>query len=256
MTTATATLPLVFVLLVLLGLTQAFAPTTGLVGPASKELQQRSSPSTRRTSSSSSSLAVVDPQFAAELSTARAAFGLCFFGAAGTAALGRDAIPFVWKKFQATRALGGQGPVSGTSSETLGLSLVATGYPEDIRVQDLQDVIYSNWTVGEMVEQFPCETAMAGYLSYECFRQANEGKNPLATRAVFESLAVGSDLVTPNKAQAALEAYQGDLSLIKDNLTKTKVLGFSAVFILVVLLGLADWFAVYHLYKGFFPEWP
>ena len=198
-------------------------------------------------------LRALDPAFLAELSAARAAFGLCFFGAAGSAAMGRSAIPQVWDKYQLTQSLKGQGPSLG--GERIALPAV-TGYPEDVRLADIQQIVSNNMTVAEMIETYPISGQWPGYLCYETYVKANADSNPLAVRAVFESLSLASNIIQPATAQEALEAYKTDVDLLVENLRKSKALAVSAVLFLFVLLGLADYFALYHLYRGWFPEWP
>lgn len=80
----------------------------------------------------------LDPDLAQEVSTARAAFALFGFGAVGTAALGRGALPVLWKRYQFTRSLKGKGPSLG--GDPLSLPLV-TGYPEDLYMNDVNNVL-------------------------------------------------------------------------------------------------------------------
>jgi hypothetical protein len=44
-----------------------------------------------------------------DMTVSRTAFCLCFFGATGSAAVGRAVIPVTWEKWQATQALKGTG---------------------------------------------------------------------------------------------------------------------------------------------------
>ena len=48
-----------------------------------------------------------------DMSVSRTAFFLCFFGAAGSAAIGRAVIPIVWEKYWDTQALVGAGNTLG-----------------------------------------------------------------------------------------------------------------------------------------------
>lgn len=207
-----------------------------------------------------------------EIESARAAFALCFFGAVGSASLGRDAIPIVWQKFQVAKTLEGQGPTLGGPS--LELPWI-TGYPTNaVSIADVQKVLdnvasTSKTNAQAIVQDYPLPNQPPGYLTYESFALANANQNPLAVRAVFESLAISSEILVPETAQQVIEEYRQDLLTNKDsmdettplqqlrqNLIQTKTLSASALFFLVSILGIADYFAIYHLYKGWFPDWP
>mmetsp|Transcript_21752 Transcript_21752/g.60457 ORF Transcript_21752/g.60457 Transcript_21752/m.60457 type:complete len:274 (-) Transcript_21752:196-1017(-) len=192
-----------------------------------------------------------------ETETARAAFALCSFGAVGSASLGREAFPIVWNKLKLTQSLQDQGPSQG--GPVLELPWY-TGYPtQALCERDVQAVLKSaiQMTPAKIIQDYPQPNQPDFFLTYEKFAAAlNNQHNPLAVRAVFESLSVNSELVTPQAAQETLQQYQGDLHLLQQNLVQKKVLSYSAVLVLVLILGLADYFALYHLYKGWFPDWP
>lgn len=97
-----------------------------------------------------------------------------------------------------------------------------------------------------------------GYLTFKAWDQANEAakNNPLAVRAVMDAMAKSSDVVAPEVAQEKMNAYLADLNEFKADLLKNKLTGYSAFFVLLFLLGLADVVAAGHAYHGWFPEWP
>lgn len=189
-----------------------------------------------------------------DMTVSRTAFFLCFFGATGSAAVGRAVIPVTWEKWQATQALKGAGSSLG------GPELEVFGYPEPVYENDIKQMIgnINNMTIPEIVQSFPIEDQIPGYLRYESLVQANPDVKPMAVRVLFDSMALGinKNQIAPRVAMERLEAYQNDLSLIGVELTKVKTVGVTALVILLGLLGAADYFSVYHLWKGWFPLWP
>lgn len=184
-----------------------------------------------------------------EMKSARAAFALCFFGAAGSASLGREVIPKTWNQWQRTRAIMGSG--KGSGGEELGVF----GYPEPVYVNDVLSVLNNNMTATEIEETYP--GMYQGYLQFESMVEANADVSPMAVRAVFDSLSLGinKNQIRPAKAERILEMYRNDLEEMKKNLQLGKALGVSAFVILLGLLGVADYFALYHLLRGWFPDW-
>mmetsp|Transcript_40931 Transcript_40931/g.96047 ORF Transcript_40931/g.96047 Transcript_40931/m.96047 type:complete len:279 (-) Transcript_40931:939-1775(-) len=198
---------------------------------------------------------VFDVDTVNEISAARAAFVLCFFGAAGSAAVGRSVIPKTLDAWKATNSLRGINPSSG--GEELGLF----GYPEPVYREDILKVLENPLDPKEIVDDYPLEgniRAQQGYLVFEAFSQANADINQMAVRAVFDSIVLGinKNQVSPNRAREKLESFKKDLSNLQQANSQAKLLGFSAFFILLGIIGAADWFAFYHLWHGWFPEWP
>lgn len=195
----------------------------------------------------------MDAAMIEEMQTARAAFILCFAGALGTAAVGREVIPVTLREWKKLNALKGQG-YSSQSGEQLELF----GYPEPVYSDDVMAIINNNMTVYEMVDTYPIEGQLPGYLRFESLAKANADAPQVAVRAVFDSIAVGvnKNSVAPSIAAAKLEEYKREGL---DNLTKnsrlSKTIGVAALVILLTLLGSADYFALFHLFHGWFPEW-
>jgi len=189
-----------------------------------------------------------------EMTVSRTAFWICLVAAAGTAQIGRGAIPVTWEKYQATQALAGSG--SSLGGEDLGLF----GYPDPVYKNDVTEVLNNieTMTIPAIVESYPIPNQIEGYLRYESLVQANPNSNPLAVRAVFDSLAMGinKNQVAPRVAIQRLESYKQDLSLLSQELNKGRFVGVSALLILLGLLGAADYFSLYHLFHAYFPLWP
>lgn len=191
-----------------------------------------------------------------DVQSARTAFFFWFFGASGSAGLARSAFPRMYKNFRETQSLAGQGPTLG--GETLGLSPLV-GYPEDLKVQDVEQIINNPLTVEDIVIKFPIENnflSQNGYLTYPAFKQANQDANPLAVRAIFDTFNTSTDVVSRDKAQEILDSYKQDISKVKSNLLTCKLVGYLAIVTLLFLLGLADVIAAGHAYHGWFPGWP
>mmetsp|Transcript_27861 Transcript_27861/g.55831 ORF Transcript_27861/g.55831 Transcript_27861/m.55831 type:complete len:285 (+) Transcript_27861:94-948(+) len=200
---------------------------------------------------------------AQEIESARFAFGMCFFGATGAASIGRETIPIRYKRYMFRQSLKGQGPTTG--GEALDI-LALAGYPEEIKIGDVQKVINNKLSAFDIVKKYPIEKKTYKYthtgrttnefLYYEAFAQANKDSNPLAVRAVFDSFTNGGNTVYAGTAQENMDVYKDDITQLAKTLNKTKLLGLFAFVFLIGLVGAADYFAAYHLYHGWFPSWP
>lgn len=196
----------------------------------------------------------IDAELIREMSNSRITFWLCFFGATGSAAVGRAAIPKTIKSIKLNQSLAGRGNSLG--GEDLGL----IGYPETIYRADVLKVLNNPVLIDEIVKDYPVKGRMQNMLQYESFAKVNEadGANPLAVRAVFDSLVIGinKNSAVPQTAQENIYKYRDDLDALKFNNNKGKAIGISAFLFLLGLIGGADWFAFYHAWKGWFPLWP
>jgi hypothetical protein len=225
-------------------------------------LHSRHSSTTSSTTTSLNDLPLVDALNAVEYipleaEYARGQFYFWFFGASGAASIARSAFPGMFGRIRNIWDLKGVGPTKG--GELLGISPLA-GYPEDLRVADVEDIANNPLTVTEIVEGYSegstAFLAAKGYLLYDAFCKANTKSNPLAVRAVFDTFATSTDAVEPDKAQKLLDDYKQDASKIKGKLVLSKIAGWAAIITLLLLLGGADIAAAYHAYLGWFPEWP
>jgi hypothetical protein len=199
--------------------------------------------------------AVADIAGAMDMETSRVAFFLWFFGASGGAGIARSAFPRMYNSAQAIKGMKGEGKTLG--GEMLGLNPLC-GYPEDLSLADI-DKILNGLSVEQLVENFPVEgnfLSAKGYLTYKAFKEANKDNNPLAVRAIFDSLNSSTEVCSPDIAQQKLDSYKEDPFLIAAELFKAKAIGFSSIFTLLFLLGLADVTAFGHARSGWFPEWP
>lgn len=189
---------------------------------------------------------------------ARGECGLWFFGASGAAGIARGAIPKTYNKYVALQELKGLGPTKG--GETFGLDTFLCGIPEDISKADVKQLVSNPLSVNQIVEKFPEEgnyLASKGYLCFQAFQNANAAANPLAVRAVFDSLSAGgSNTINPEVAQEKLDTYKTNLDAFKSDLLKANLTGILAIFTLLFLLGLADIVAFTDFKDGWFPDWP
>lgn len=185
---------------------------------------------------------------------ARTDFPLWFFGAAGSGGVARQAIPKLWNEYQEVQKLKGVGPTLG--GPTIGLSPLA-GYPEDISIQDLVQIVNNPLSIEQIVQKYPVEDNMfskKGYLTFPAYQQANEKYNPLAVRAVFDSFQ--RKAVNPVEAQECIDEYRTDLTRFKKNLASSNLVVIAALLTLLFLLGLADLATSTDFYYGWFPDWP
>ncbi len=190
------------------------------------------------------------------VTSARGEFFLWFFGASGSAGIARGQFPKMYKQVQYIKNLKGKGPTLG--GETLGISPLC-GYPEDLTVKDVEQVINNPLPIRDIVRKFPNDgsfLAKKGYLTFTAFQAANSKANPLAVRAVFDTFAQSTDTCAPEVADQKLHDYRRDIKKLNIALLASKSAGWLSIGVLLFLLGLADIVAAGHAYNGWFPDWP
>ena len=223
-----------------------------------------------------------------EMTNARFAFGMCFYGALGVGSIGRELIPIVFGRYQTTSSL-----ESGPESKKTGKAVVSGerddedlgiwGYPETIYRGDVEKILNNKLTLRAIAEKYPIEQYVDGeqykythmaetvpFLGYDGFCRANPGANPVALRAVFDSFSNslgGSNAVSPITAQRNVDTFlegsagkkRGQKARVTGAMAKKlnggKALGIAAFGFMLVLLGVGDALAIYHLWQGWFPEW-
>jgi len=192
----------------------------------------------------------IDP---ADIDSARKLFYLWFFGGSGGAGIAVSAFPKMYDRFQEMRSL----KSSGGEGETIGISPLC-GLPEDLKLTDVQQVLNNRMSVNEMVKKGPKDSFWAerGYLRFEAFDAANKKCNPLTVRAVFDAMTTSTSTVEPDVAQELLDSFRDDINAFKKTLLTCKLKGYSAIGLLVFLLGLAAAVSLNALAEGWFPEWP
>lgn len=198
---------------------------------------------------------VIPAEILEEVEGSRVQFFLWFFGASGASSIARSAFPTMYSRISYIQSLKGEGPSLG--GETIGVSPIC-GYPEDLSVKDIEKVANNRMTIEQMVKKFPEEDnylASKGYVTYSVFEQANNGANPLAIRAVFDTFSQSTDVAEPRAAQEKLDIYREDPYAVNDGLIKSKITGYATVFTLLFLLGFADFTAYGHGRDGWFHYW-
>ena len=161
-------------------------------------------------------------------------------------------IPVTWREYQKLNELKGQG-----QSLKAGDELDLFGYPEPVYADDVMAIINNNMTVYDIVNAYPVEGQLPGYLRFESMAKANADKSQVAVRALFDSIAIGvnKNSVAPSVAAEKFELYKSDLDLMMSNSRLNKTIGVVALIFLLSLIGSADYFALFHLFHGWFPEW-
>ena len=189
------------------------------------------------------------------MDVARKTFGWWIMGAAGSGGAARSAFPQIYKEYMELQQLKGQGPTLG--GPTIGIGPLL-GFPEDVCVKDIEQIVNNPLTVEQITQQFPVENnflADKGYLTYSAFKRANADANPLAVRAVFDSFRKPKS-VEPYLAQELIDEYKRDPTLIRQNLVIKQGTLIMAAGTLLFLLGLADVASATDFYRGWFPSWP
>lgn len=182
-----------------------------------------------------------------------------FFGASGGAGIARSQFPKMYDNVRAISKLKGLGPTD-KSGTMLNISPLC-GYPEDISLADLNQVVNNPKSVSQLAKEGPNDgsfLAQRGYLTYEAYVFGNQKCNPLALRAVFDTFATSTNVVSPPEAQKVLDSFKEDQTgnTFKNALLLSKIQSFSAIAVLLFLLGLADIIAFDAASRGWFPDWP
>ena len=118
-------------------------------------------------------------------------FYFFFFGGSGALGIGAAAVPKILKEYDAIKLLSGSPSEGG---EDLDLSPIVTlGYPESIKVKDIQKII-DNLPSADVISKLgPKKTYLAqtGYLEAEGFYAAMPKCNKLALFSVFSAFSSG-----------------------------------------------------------------
>ena len=191
------------------------------------------------------------------MEAARSSVPLWFFGAAGSGGVARAVIPSLIDNWKEVQQLSSGPPPNNSAGPTIGIG-PAWGYPQDVTVADIQDILDTPLTIVQIVQQNPMENNMFsknGYMTLDAWMQHYANKNQLAARVVFD--AFGKSLtVEPEIAQAKLDQFRADISNIKSSIIQGKIVVASALFALLFLLGLADVATATDAFRGYFPDWP
>ncbi|KAL3909772.1 MAG: hypothetical protein SGARI_002430, partial [Bacillariaceae sp.] len=206
---------------------------------------------TRHSSSTSTTRQrAIPPEIAVEVENSRNTFFFWFFGSSGGAGVALSAFPRMFSQVQYILSLKDCEPTLG--GETVGLNPLC-GYPQDIAIADIEKVVNNELSVEQIVEKYPVEGnffASKGYLTFSAFERANVDANPAAIRAIFDTFAQSTDLTDPRVAQEKIDSFQEDPKRLNGALLKSKLSGFSAIFSLLFLLGLANSIAFSHVKDG------
>jgi hypothetical protein len=177
-------------------------------------------------------------------------------------------IPIVFGRYQFNRGLSSNtAPSSRDKSQELGI----WGYSEKIYKNEVRAILNNPLDAGAIAKKFPIESIEGSeeryaythiekpiFLSYDAYVLANPRANPVALRAVFDSFSNsigGGNAVSPITAQERIDLYKADVTKMGKKLNSGKLIGISAFFLVLVLLGIADYLAIYHIWRGWFPEW-
>jgi len=145
------------------------------------------------------------------------------------------------------------------------------GYPEPIYLSDVQPIISNKMDALSIARTFDersesqvfqythlSDDDRVPFLTFDSYHRANPAADPMALRAVFDSFSNsigGGNVISPITAQERLDEYKEDVSIMTKRLNGSKVLGVTAFVFVLLLLGFTDYLTIYHLWRGFFPEW-
>jgi len=220
--------------------------------------QQRNRRDGLSSSSSTTVLHAIPLEIAADVDFSRTQFFLWFIGSLGGVGVGISSVPRLYGATQYINSLKGSPSLGGDKLGLSTLALFLTRYPEDLSIKDLEKIVNNRMTVTQITEKFRIEgnfLSMKGYLTFPAFEQANSKANPLAVRAVFDTFSQSQDTCEPYVAQEKIDSYKEDISLVKNSLLKSKIIGYSSIFTLLLLLGIAESIAFTGAKDGWFPGW-
>jgi len=204
---------------------------------------------------STTGLSLSEADIPAAAEDARRLFFLWFFGGSGGGGIALAAFPKMFARFQGVRNLKGVGPTLG--GETIGLNPLC-GYPEDLSRADVDKILKNRMSVEQMVERGPKDSmwAQRGYLRYEAFEAANKNCNPLALKVIFDAMTTSTSTVDPETAQELLDEFKADNTALKRVSLQSKAKGYSAIGLLLFLLGITANITGEAVAAGWFPDWP
>lgn len=146
---------------------------------------------------------ITEASMVEEISSARFAFWMCFYGAAGVGSIGRELIPIVFGRYEFNRNLASDtfnAPKVSSSDKSQDLDLKIWGYPEKIYSDEVKAILNNPLSPDQIAKKYPIESFEGSeeryeythitkpiFLSYDAYVKANPRANPVALRAVFDS---------------------------------------------------------------------
>lgn len=200
-------------------------------------------------------------------SEAQGAFIFFFFAGSGALGIGGAQIPKLVEEFNAIGALAGGATAGG---ETLDLNPVQSlGYKEDIKVQDVKNVLSCFPTVAQIQEAGDGKSflAQSGFLERVGFERAVDQNmeklglpvNPLAVYMLFTALTGGGSSVTcpPSAVFELVPQWKADESLetLKGDLSSAQSKKLSAYVFFAFLIALVLDLIIESLVNGWFPDY-
>lgn len=180
--------------------------------------------------------------------------------------IGRELIPIVFKRYETNSKL--QSSNTATTKKKTDLNI--KGYAERIYLEDVQSILSNKLDAISIATKYQGDKSekyeythlktqnIPPFLSFEAYQRANPTSNPVALRAVFDSFSNslgGINSISPITAQERIDEYTSNIYTMVQRLNRSKVLGLSAFIFVLSLLGFVDYLTIYHLWRGFFPEW-
>jgi len=165
-------------------------------------------------------------------------FYFFFFGGSGALGIGAAAVPKILKEYDAIKLLSGSPSEGG---EDLDLSPIVTlGYPESIKIKDIQKII-DNLPSADVISKLgPKKTYLAqtGYLEAEGFYAAMPKCNKLALFSVFSAFSSGG-YGSPNQYNELVESLKtGGIEAFKSKAFQASAKRLSAFAVFGFLIAL------------------
>ena len=174
---------------------------------------------------------------------AKVEFYFFFFGGSGALGIGGAQVPKLLKEADYIKSLGGGSSLGG---DDLSVSPIATfGYPEPLKIKDLEQVFQQCPSVEVLLTKGPKKTYLAqqGYVERGAFIECLPTCNPLAIYAVFEAISGGSgaSVATPKDVREKLDFYKNTefgLETFKNDLLSANLKKLSAYSVFGFLIAL------------------
>jgi hypothetical protein len=172
-----------------------------------------------------------------EPSMAGKQFWFFFFAGSGALGIGAAQIPKILKSYDDLKALA-ESPLTEGGDDLL----TPFGYPQAVKVKDVEKVLQNLPTVEKILEKGDKTSYMAqrGYCERSGFVNALDGCNPLAISAVYDAVSGGAgDLLAPEQVGSQLAALRADgVDAFQGMLTRSTLQKLSAYGVFAFLIAL------------------
>ena len=169
-------------------------------------------------------------------------FWFFFFGGSGALGIGGAQVPKILKELDQIKALGGKPSLGGPELDTN--PLATFGYPEPLRVQDIESIFQNLPDVPTLLSKGDKKTYMSqlGYVEEVALARALPDANPLALRSLYDAVSGGGGggVISPSILTQKLAVYReaGGVEAFKTDLLVSSMKKNSAYLAFLSLIAL------------------